>query len=141
MPQIALAYVLHYPLDIYALVGSANAEEIAANIVALNTPLTPQEMAYLDLRADSTAVNYARDGERYLKFERRRGAAPRSSPAWFCCCCAWSASPRSRHVRTIICFLRRLPPKPQRLRQQRLSDPRQTHLPGLGRDGVCAGAA
>ena len=53
MPQIALAYVLHYPLDIYALVGSANAEEIAANIGALNTSLTPQELAYLDLRADS----------------------------------------------------------------------------------------
>lgn len=55
MPQIALAYVLHYPLDIYALVGSANAEEIAANIVALNTPLTPQERDYLDLRADVPA--------------------------------------------------------------------------------------
>ena len=55
MPQIALAYVLHYPLDIYALVGSANAEEIAANIVALNTPLTAQEMDYLDLRADAPA--------------------------------------------------------------------------------------
>lgn len=55
MPQIALAYVLHYPLDIYALVGSANAAEIAANIVALNTPLTMQEMDYLDLRADTSA--------------------------------------------------------------------------------------
>jgi aryl-alcohol dehydrogenase-like predicted oxidoreductase len=55
MPQIALAYVLHYPLDIFALVGSANAEEIAANVVALNTPLTPQEMAFLDLRADAPA--------------------------------------------------------------------------------------
>jgi len=55
MPQIALAYVLHYPLDIYALVGSANAEEIAANIVALNTPLTTQEMDYLDLRAAAVA--------------------------------------------------------------------------------------
>ncbi|MCW3097453.1 MAG: aldo/keto reductase [Chthonomonadaceae bacterium] len=55
MPQIALAYVLHYPLDIYALVGSANAEEIAANIVALNTPLTTQEMDYLDLGADVPA--------------------------------------------------------------------------------------
>lgn len=53
MPQIALAYVVHYPLNIFALVGSANAEEIAANIVALNTPLTTQEMAYLDLRADA----------------------------------------------------------------------------------------
>ncbi len=53
LPQIALAYVTHYPLDIYALVGSATPEEIAANIEALNLPLTEQEMAYLDLRADS----------------------------------------------------------------------------------------
>ncbi|MBC8104372.1 MAG: aldo/keto reductase [Cytophagales bacterium] len=50
LPQIALAYVLHYPLDIYALVGSATAEEIKANVVALNTDLTEAEMAYLDLR-------------------------------------------------------------------------------------------
>jgi aryl-alcohol dehydrogenase-like predicted oxidoreductase len=53
IPQIALAYVLHYPLDIYALVGSANPEELKSNIEALNTPLTEQELAYLDLRADS----------------------------------------------------------------------------------------
>lgn len=53
IPQIALAYVLHYPLDIYALVGSATPEEIASNVAALNTDLTPQEMAYLDLRAES----------------------------------------------------------------------------------------
>jgi len=55
LPQVALAYVLHYPLDIYALVGSATPEEIQANLVALNTELTPAEMDYLDLRADSLA--------------------------------------------------------------------------------------
>jgi aryl-alcohol dehydrogenase-like predicted oxidoreductase len=53
MPQIALAYVMNYPLDIYALVGSAKPEEIKANIEALNVTLTPAELAYLDLRADS----------------------------------------------------------------------------------------
>jgi aryl-alcohol dehydrogenase-like predicted oxidoreductase len=53
MPQIALAYVFNYPLDIYALVGSANADEIAQNVRALNTKLTEKEMAYLDLKADS----------------------------------------------------------------------------------------
>ncbi len=52
VPQVALAYVLHYPLDIFALVGSANADEMHSNIAALNTDLTPQEMAYLDLRGD-----------------------------------------------------------------------------------------
>src|SRR5262249_14621012 len=36
MPQIALAYVFNYPLDLYALVGSATPEEVAANLVALN---------------------------------------------------------------------------------------------------------
>lgn len=55
IPQIALSYVTHYPMDIYALVGSATPGEIAANIEALNLPLTAQEMAYLDLRADSAA--------------------------------------------------------------------------------------
>jgi aryl-alcohol dehydrogenase-like predicted oxidoreductase len=53
MPQIALAYVMSYPLNIFALVGSASAEEMDANIAAVNTTLTEKEMAYLDLRADS----------------------------------------------------------------------------------------
>lgn len=53
MPQIALAYVMNYPLDIYALVGSAKPEEIKANIAALNVALTPEELAYLDLRTDT----------------------------------------------------------------------------------------
>jgi aryl-alcohol dehydrogenase-like predicted oxidoreductase len=55
MPQIALAYVMNYPLNIFALVGSASPEELDANIAAVNTSLTEQEMAYLDLRADSPA--------------------------------------------------------------------------------------
>jgi aryl-alcohol dehydrogenase-like predicted oxidoreductase len=53
LPQVALAYVMNYPLNIFALVGSANADEVKANVEALNTPLTEQERAYLDLRADS----------------------------------------------------------------------------------------
>ena len=53
VPQIALAYVLHYPLNIYALVGSANADELKSNVVALNTDLTPEEMAYIDLRSEN----------------------------------------------------------------------------------------
>jgi aryl-alcohol dehydrogenase-like predicted oxidoreductase len=50
VPQIALAYVMSQPLDIYALVGCANGDEFAANVAALAVQLTPEEMAWLDLR-------------------------------------------------------------------------------------------
>ena len=52
MPQVALSYVLSYPLDIYALVGSMSGDEIAANEQALDNPLTEAEMAWLDLRSE-----------------------------------------------------------------------------------------
>ena len=52
VPQIALSYVLSYPLDIYALVGSMSGDEIAANEQALDNPLTEAEMAWLDLRSE-----------------------------------------------------------------------------------------
>jgi aryl-alcohol dehydrogenase-like predicted oxidoreductase len=50
VPQIALAYVMNYPMNVHALVAPANESEIAANIAALDITLTPEEMAYLDLR-------------------------------------------------------------------------------------------
>ena len=53
MPQIALAYVLSFPLNIHALVGAMNADEIASNIAALNTQLSEQEMAWRDLRSEA----------------------------------------------------------------------------------------
>jgi len=53
VPQVALSWLLSNPLNIFALVGAASAEEIAANIAASEIKLTPQEVAYLDLRADS----------------------------------------------------------------------------------------
>ena len=52
IPQIALAYVLNYPANIFALVGSANKSELDANVAAVSITLTPQELAYLDLKAD-----------------------------------------------------------------------------------------
>ena len=55
MPQIALAYVLNYPLNIYALVGSANADEMTANAAASLVELSSAEMDYLDLKVDSLA--------------------------------------------------------------------------------------
>lgn len=51
VPQVALAYVLNQPLDIYALVGARSGEECRANLQSLELKLTPQEMNWLDLRA------------------------------------------------------------------------------------------
>jgi aryl-alcohol dehydrogenase-like predicted oxidoreductase len=50
IPQVALAYILNYPMNVFALVGSANKEELAANVAAVAVTLTPEELAYLDLR-------------------------------------------------------------------------------------------
>ena len=52
VPQIALAYVLSYPLNIHALVGAMNGDEIASNLQALDNPLSEAEMAWLDLRSE-----------------------------------------------------------------------------------------
>lgn len=48
LPQIALAYVLSQPLDIYALVGCNTPDEFRANIEALELELTPDEIAFLE---------------------------------------------------------------------------------------------
>lgn len=47
--QIALAYVLSTPLDLFALVGAASREEFQACIDASAVELTPAEMAWLNL--------------------------------------------------------------------------------------------
>jgi aryl-alcohol dehydrogenase-like predicted oxidoreductase len=49
--QIALAYVLSQPLEIYALTGGATVAEIEANGAASEIKLTPAELAWLDLKA------------------------------------------------------------------------------------------
>ena len=49
LPQIALAYVLKQPFDIYSLVGCRNSAEFAENVAALDCDLTPDELAWLDL--------------------------------------------------------------------------------------------
>lgn len=49
IPQVALAYVLGQPLNIYALVGARNGEEIRANQRALQTSLSKDETAWLNL--------------------------------------------------------------------------------------------
>jgi len=53
VPQLALAYVLNYPLNIFALVGPCTPEEFRSNLAALDLELTPEEMAWLDMQRDS----------------------------------------------------------------------------------------
>lgn len=52
IPQVALAYVLHQPMNVFALVGARSPEEIAANQVALETELSGEEVEWLDLLRD-----------------------------------------------------------------------------------------
>jgi len=51
--QIALAYVMNQPMNLFALVGPHSAEKVKANIEASKVQLTPEEMDWLDLRTDS----------------------------------------------------------------------------------------
>jgi len=52
VPQIATAYVMSYPLNIFALIGVYKQEEARQNVEAMDVQLTEQEMAWLDLRRD-----------------------------------------------------------------------------------------
>ncbi|MBI4556294.1 MAG: aldo/keto reductase [Candidatus Hydrogenedentes bacterium] len=52
VPQIALAYVMNQPLTVFALVGCRSRGEFQDNMDALKIQLTPDEMAWLDLRRD-----------------------------------------------------------------------------------------
>ena len=52
IPQIAMAYVMSQPLNIFALVGCRNKAEFEANAVAADLKLTDNELAWLDLRRD-----------------------------------------------------------------------------------------
>ena len=53
MPQVALAFNLNRPLNIFSLIGCANADEMRANIAALDVTLTQAEMDWLDLKSDT----------------------------------------------------------------------------------------
>lgn len=53
LAQIALAYVMSQPLDIYALVGCRTVGEFRDNAAALTLKLTPEELAWLDLQAET----------------------------------------------------------------------------------------
>ena len=51
--QIALAFVINQPMNVFALISCADRAQFEANTAALDLKLTPQEMAYLDLKADA----------------------------------------------------------------------------------------
>lgn len=53
LPQIATAYVMSQPLNIFALVGCRTGDEFRANMEALALKLTPEEIAWLELKTDS----------------------------------------------------------------------------------------
>ncbi len=50
--QIALAWVLHQPLDVYALIGPATTDELADSLGALDVTLTEEELAWLNLQKE-----------------------------------------------------------------------------------------
>jgi aryl-alcohol dehydrogenase-like predicted oxidoreductase len=50
--QIALAYVLSQPLNIFALIGPRTIEEMRSSLMALDVTLTPAELLYLNLEQD-----------------------------------------------------------------------------------------
>jgi 1-deoxyxylulose-5-phosphate synthase len=47
--QVALAWVLHSPLEVFALIGPANVSELDDCLGALDVALTPDEVAWLNL--------------------------------------------------------------------------------------------
>lgn len=51
IPQVALAYVMSQPLDIYALVGCRTGSEFKDNVQALQHPIPAETLAWLELRA------------------------------------------------------------------------------------------
>jgi len=53
IPQLALAFVLTHPMNVYPLVGCQSAEEFRINAAALDIHLSPEEMDWLDLKRET----------------------------------------------------------------------------------------
>jgi len=51
--DVALAYVMNHPMNLFAVVGPHSGKKFKANIEASDVPLTPQEMDWLDLKTNS----------------------------------------------------------------------------------------
>ncbi|HLZ26434.1 MAG TPA: aldo/keto reductase [Chloroflexota bacterium] len=54
--QVALAWVLHSPLDVFALIGPATVGELDDCLGALDVELTPDEVAWLNLERSAVAA-------------------------------------------------------------------------------------
>ena len=55
VPQVALAYILRSPMNVYPLVGAANGDEFAQNMRAFDVPLTEADRAWLNLEGKDLA--------------------------------------------------------------------------------------
>ena len=56
LQQITLAWVLHQPLNLYALIGPATVDELDNSLVALDVQLSADELAWLNLQKEATPV-------------------------------------------------------------------------------------
>ena len=52
IPRVALAYVLDQPMNIFPLAAPRNAGQVQDNAAALDLKLSPEEIAWLELRTD-----------------------------------------------------------------------------------------
>jgi aryl-alcohol dehydrogenase-like predicted oxidoreductase len=56
LQQITLAWVLHQPLNLYALIGPATVDELDNSLGALDVQLSESELAWLNLQKEATPV-------------------------------------------------------------------------------------
>jgi aryl-alcohol dehydrogenase-like predicted oxidoreductase len=56
LPQVALAWVLHSPLNVFALIGPQTVSELDDCLGALDVELTPDEVAWLNLERSAVSV-------------------------------------------------------------------------------------
>jgi len=52
IPQVAMAYIMSQPIDVFALVGCRTGDEFAMNTAVLGQKLTADELTWVDLRSD-----------------------------------------------------------------------------------------
>jgi aryl-alcohol dehydrogenase-like predicted oxidoreductase len=51
--QVALAYVINQPMNLFAVVGPHSGKKFRSNVEASEVQLTPEEMDWLDLKTES----------------------------------------------------------------------------------------